>query len=146
MNASPASPRPGWFRVVAIVLLLWNLLGLWMFWSQYNMTAAQIAALPQQQQALWNAMPSWMWAVYGIAVVSGALGALALLLRKRIAFPFFVLSLVAVVVQFAQVFFPGGAVELLGAGMALPMPAFITAIALFEVWVARRAIARGWIG
>ena len=36
--------------------------------------------------------------------------------------------------------------EVSGAAGQMPMPAFITAIALFEVWVSRRAIARGWIG
>lgn len=145
MDNVPVSARPGWFRIAAIVFLLWNLLGIYMFWSQHSMTPEQIAALTPGQQQLWNSMPSWMWVVYGIAVFSGALGALMLLLNKRLALPFFALSLIAVVVQFAQAFFPGGAVEVLGAGMALPMPLFIIAVAVLEVWVTRKAIARGWI-
>jgi hypothetical protein len=31
------------------------------------------------------------------------------------------------------------------AAAALPMPAFIVAVAVLEVWVARKAIARAWI-
>jgi hypothetical protein len=110
------------------------------------MTPEQIAALPAGQQQLWNAMPAWMWIVYGVAVVSGALGAVMLLLNKRVAMPLFALSLLAIVVQFAQAFLPGGAVEVLGAGAALPMPAVITLVGVLQVWVARKAIARGWIG
>jgi hypothetical protein len=146
MEKVSASARPGWFRIAAIVFLLWNLFGCYMFWSQYSMTPEQIAALPAGQQQLWNAMPAWMWIVYGVAVVSGALGAVMLLLNKRVAMPLFALSLLAIVVQFAQAFLPGGAVEVLGAGAALPMPAVITLVGVLQVWVARKAIARGWIG
>ena len=144
-SSSVVSARPGWFRIVAILFLLWNLLGVYMFWSQYTMTPAQIAALTPEQQTLWNNMPSWMWLVYGVAVISGALGALMLLMGKRLALPLFLVSLVAIIIQFAQVFFPGGALELMGAAMALPMPAFIAAVALLQVWFSRKAIARGWI-
>lgn len=146
MDNVSVSTRPGWFRIAAIVFLLWNLFGIYMFWTQRSMTPEQIAALTPGQQQLWNAMPAWMWIVYGVAVFSGALGALMLLMNKRMALPLFALSLLAVVVQFAQVFFPGGAVEVLGAGAALPMPLCITAVAVLEVWVARKAIARHWIG
>jgi hypothetical protein len=146
MEKVSASARPGWFRIAAIVFLLWNLFGCYMFWSQYSMTPEQIAALPAGQQQLWNAMPAWMWIVYGVAVVSGALGAVMLLLNKRVAMPLFVVSLLAIVAQFAQAFLPGGAVEVLGAGAALPMPAVITLVGVLQVWVARKAIARGWIG
>lgn len=145
MNTASAAPRPGSFRVVAIVLLLWNLFGVYMFHMQYNMPPDAIAALPDGQRTLWENMPSWMWGVYGVAVVSGALGALLLLLGKRAALPLFWVSLVAIVVQFAQVFFPGGALELLGPAMALPMPALIALVALFQVWYTRRARGRGWL-
>ena len=145
MDNTPVSARPGWFRIAAIVFLLWNLFGCYMFWSQYSMTPEQIAALPAGQQQLWNAMPAWMWVVYGIAVFSGALGALMLLLNKRAAWPLFALSLLAIIVQFAQAFLPGGAVEVLGAGAALPMPAFITLVGVLQAWLSRKAIARGWI-
>ena len=145
MNATPSAAPPGWFRVVSILLLLWNLFGIFMFYTQYTMTPTQIGALTPEQQQLWNNMPAWMWVVYGAAVFAGALGALLLLLRKRASLALFWVSLVAIVVQFAQVFFPGGALELMGPAMALPMPAFIAAVAIVQVWLARKAIARGWV-
>jgi hypothetical protein len=145
MEKVSASARPGWFRIAAIVFLLWNLFGCYMFWTQYSMTPKQIAALPAGQQQLWNAMPAWMWIIYGVAVVSGALGAVMLLLNKRAAMPLFGVSLIAIVVQFAQAFLPGGAVQVLGAGAALPMPAVITLVGVLQVWLSRKAIARGWI-
>jgi hypothetical protein len=147
MNAVASSAsRPGWFRVVAVLFLLWNLLGVWMFYSQYTMSPDQLAALPEGQQTLWKNMPAWAWVAYGVAVVGGALGALMLLMGKRVALPLFWVSLVAVLAQFSQVFFPGGALEVLGPAMALPMPVSIAVVAALQVWVARKAIARGWIG
>ena len=76
MENTSVSARPGWFRIAGILFLLWNLFGCYMFWSQYSMTPEQIAALPAGQQQLWNTMPAWAWVVYGVAVVSGALGAI----------------------------------------------------------------------
>jgi len=146
MENVSVSTRPGWFRIAGILFLLWNLFGCYMFWTQYSMTPEQIAALPAGQQQLWNAMPAWMWAVYGIAVVSGALGAVMSLLNKRAAMPLFVVSLLAIIVQFAQAFLPGGAVQVLGAAAALPMPAFIALVGVLQVWLSRKAIARGWLG
>ena len=144
-SPSHASARPAWFRIVAIVFLLWNLIGVYMCWTQYTMTPEQIAALTPGQQQLWNTMPAWMWVVYAVAVLSGALGALMLVLHKRLALPLFIVSLLAIVVQYAQAFLPGGAVDVLGAAMALPMPAFIAAVAVVQVWVTRKGIARGWV-
>ncbi len=146
MNARGYSPVPGWFRIVAIVLLLWNLFGVWSLWSQYTMTPEAIAALPDAQRTVWQAMPAWLWIVYALGVVGGTLGALLLLLRKRASATLFLLSLVAVVVQFGYVLFPAGGLATLGATQALPMPVVIIAVAAFSLWLARRAIARGWIG
>ena len=145
MENTSVSARPGWFRIAGILFLLWNLFGCYMFWSQYSMTPGQIAALPAGQQQLWNTMPAWAWVVYGVAVVSGALGAILLLMNKRAARPLFVVSLLAIIVQFTQAFLPGGAVEVLGAAVALPMPAVITLVGVLQVWLSRKAIARGWI-
>ena len=145
MNTTPTAARPGWFRIVAVLLLLWNLFGLWMFWSQYTMSPAQLAALPEAQRGLFEAMPAWAWVAYGVAVVSGSLGALLLLLGRRLALPLFWISLLAVIVQFAQAFGPGGAVQALGAAAALPVPITIVLIAILQIWLARKGIARGWV-
>lgn len=146
MNTTLPATRPGWFRVVAVLLLLWNLLGLWMCYSQYTMSPDDLARLPEAQRQLMEASPAWLWIAYAVAVVAGSLGALMLVLHKRAALSLLWVSLVAVVVQFGYWLFPGGAMELLGAAAALPMPIMVTVIALLQVWLARKGIARGWIG
>ncbi len=144
MNTT-TSARPGWFRTVAVLLLLWNLFGLWMFWSQYTISPAGLAALPEAQRGLLEAMPAWAWIAYGAAVVAGSLGALLLVLGRRLALPLFWISLAAVIVQFVQAFGPGGAVQALGAAAALPVPIAIVVIAIVQIVLTRKGIARGWV-
>jgi len=145
MNAAVAAGIPGWFRVVGVLALLWNLFGLAMFYLSVTMTPEQLAQLPAAQREVTEGYPTWLWAVYGLAVVTGTLGSLLLLTRRKLALPVFWLSLVAVVVLFAYSLFPGRMLELMGAAQALPMPVTVTVVALLLVWLSRKAIARGWM-
>ena len=144
MNA-PVEKRPGWFLVVAVLALLWNLLGLAMAWMQYSMTPDQLAQLPEAQRTLHEAFPAWLWVVDFVAVLAGTLGSILLLMGKRLALPVFWVSLVAVVVLFGYCLFPGGMIEVLGAAQALPMPVLVILVAVLLVWFTRRSIARGWL-
>ena len=146
MNAAVAAGIPGWFRVVGVLALLWNLFGLAMFYLSVTMTPEQLAQLPAAQREVTEGYPTWLWVVYGVAVVTGTLGSLVLLLRRKLALPVFWLSLAAVVVLFAYALFPGRMLELMGAAQALPMPVTVTVVAVLLVWFSRKAIARGWIG
>ena len=78
---------PGWFWVVSVLGLLWNLVGLSMFYMQMAMTPEAAAALPPEQQQIHAAMPTVAYAFFGIAVIAGVLGSLGLLLRRRWAAP-----------------------------------------------------------
>ncbi len=144
MNAS-AMRRPAWFRIVAVLALLWNLFGLAMAWMQYSMTPDQLAQLSEAQRTLHAAFPGWLWAVDFVAVIAGTLGSVLLLTGRRLALSMFWVSLVAVVVLFGYCLFPGRMIELLGAAQALPMPVLVTVVAALLVWFARRAVVRGWL-
>lgn len=145
MNATPSAARPAWFRFAAALLLLWNLFGLWTFWSQYSLSPERLAALPEAQRALFEAMPAWAWIAYGAAVAAGTVGAALLSLGRRLALPLFWVALAALLVQFGHAFGPGRAIQALGAAAALPLPIVVVAVAIAQVWLARRAIGRGWI-
>jgi hypothetical protein len=136
---------PAWFWIVAVLALLWNLVGVAMAYMQYSMTPEQLAQLPEAQRTLHQAMPSWLWVVDGVAVIAGTLGSILLLMRNRLALPVFWMSLAAIVVLFGYCLFPGRMLEVLGAAQALPMPILVTAIGLLLVWFARKSIARGWL-
>ena len=74
-------------------------------------------------------------------VVCWPLALLALVLWPVV----WLVSLVAVVVQFGYTLFGMDAIGLLGPGMALPFPIVIVAFAVFLLWFARYARRHGWI-
>ena len=139
-----ATSVPASFRVVSILALLWNLLGVAMFFLQTGMTAEDIAALPEAQRVVYEAMPSWLAVFYGLSVFAGALGSLGLVLRRRWAMPLFAVSLAAVLVQMSAIYALTPAWQASGAS-GLPMTLVIVGIAVFLFWYARRASKRGWL-
>ncbi len=140
-----AVQRPMWFWVVSVLGLLWNLVGLSMFYMQMTLTADAVAALPPEQQQIHAAMPAIAYAFFGIAVVAGVLGSLGLLLKRRWAVPLLLLSLLGVVAQMATAYATTPVWALTGAGGAVfPL---VLVVACLLLWLfARKAAARGWIG
>ncbi|WP_321324146.1 hypothetical protein [uncultured Parasphingorhabdus sp.] len=136
---------PVWFWAVAVVAVLWNAIGLLAYFQQIMMSAEQFAALPQVEQDLMSMQPFWVTAAFAIAVFSGFAAALALLLRKRIAVRLFLLSLLAVLVQFSSHFILDGYSEFV-AGQGWTMPILILAcaagFALFSLRAEKNGLLR----
>lgn len=139
-----ATNPTGAFRAISILALAWNLIGVTMFFLQTGLTPEQVAAMPEEQRVVYEAMPGWLAVVYGVSVFAGALGSLGLLLRRRWALPLFAISLASVLVQMIAIYALTPAWQASGAS-GLPMTFVITGIAAFLLWYARRASARGWL-
>jgi hypothetical protein len=135
---------PTWFKVVAVLALLWNLLGCFAFFSDLRLTPDDLARLPEAQQALYAARPGWALAATAIAVFGGALGSIGLLLRKKWALPVFVLSLLGIVVQDLGLFLLADGARLAGA-VAVMMQAVVLAVGIGLVMLSRKGISRGWL-
>lgn len=134
---------PRSLRWIAIVLLVWNLIGVVMFVSQWRMDAHDIAALPSTQQFLWTHMTARVWIAYATAVTTGTLGALSLWRQRKAAVPLFALSLIALIVQFTNpVLLETAARE--GYGL-MAFPVFLIVVGAVQVWLARRLQGKGWL-
>jgi hypothetical protein len=98
MASTTSTPQPlaGWFKWAAIASLLWMLLGCGMYLFEVTLDPA---TLPADQRSMIEAIPSWMWAAFAIAVWVGLAGALLLVLRNKLAVPLLTISLVAMLVQ-----------------------------------------------
>jgi hypothetical protein len=135
---------PKWFRPVAIVALIWNLIGCAAYLSDMMITPEAVAQMSPEQQALYNSRAAWAVSATAIAVWGGALGCLGLILCKRWAVPLLLASLAGVIVQDLGLFALSSAAAQTGAG-ALILQGLVLVIAVALVQLARRASASGWL-
>jgi ribose/xylose/arabinose/galactoside ABC-type transport system permease subunit len=88
--------------VIGIIALLWNAIGAFDYLMTQTRNAAYMSAFPPEQLAWFYGLPAWVVAAWAIAVWGGVLGSILLLLRRRLAVPVFLASLVAMVVTTFQ--------------------------------------------
>ena len=129
--------------VVAVVLFIWNVLGVMAYIMQVTMSPEVMAALPDAQRELYENTPAWATAAFAVAVNFGALGCILLLLKRNLAGLFLQLSLAGVVVQMFHSFFMSKSFEVYGPG-GLVMPVMVIVIAIYLVTLAAKAKAHRW--
>jgi hypothetical protein len=135
---------PKWLLPVAIAALLWNLMGCAAYLMDAMATPEDVAKLSAAEQAMYASRPGWSVAGTAIAVWGGALGCLALILRKRWALPLLILSLLGVIVQDIWMF--GISAEGRTAGSTVfALQGLVMVIAVALVWLANMASRKGWL-
>lgn len=145
---------PKWFMSVAVVAVLWNLMGLMAFSAsvaiQFATTESMatedltITNLPDAQRELLQSTPTWATAAFAVAVICGTAGSLLLSFKKKAAVAVLWLSLLGVLVQNTHGFFMSKTLEVYGPqSVVLPIVVVVVAIAL--VVVATRADREGWL-
>lgn len=136
---------PAYFWVVGVILLLWGLAGLAAFYGQVTLDAKALAAMSDYDRALLTRLPRWLNIDYGIATIAGVLGSVALLLRSRHARLFYLVSLIAVIVQFGYMLGATDLIVVKGLLVAAGFPVFIAVMGVVQLWFARVAAGRGWL-
>ena len=130
------------FWVIAIVALVWNIFGVLAYLGQAFMTEETLKMLPTAEQELYAATPSWVTAAFAIAVWFGLLGAIALLIKKRFAYPLFLLSLLGVIGQQVYSYFLSDTLEVYGS-QAIIMPVIVLILSIVFVWYSKKSIQEG---
>lgn len=128
------------FWLIAVVLLIWNVMGCINFFVQMN--PDMLAAYRESERAIIEGRPIWATGAFALAVFGGAFGCLLLLLRKSAAYYLFIASLPGVIVTMIHTLGAGidfGAGEILG---IIIMP-FV--VAVFLIWYSKHAESRGWL-
>jgi len=129
-----------YFKLIAGLALVWNLMGVMAFIGQMFTTPEMIAEMPQAEQDLYNSTPMWATIAFAFAVVGGALGCLALLMKKAVAEQLLLLSLLGVLAQMFNAFFLSNSFEVYGSGGTI-MPIMVVVIAIALVIWAKSLIA-----
>ncbi len=133
------------FWIIGALALAWNLIGVATYLMSVTMSPEGLAAMPEAERALHTSVPAWVTSAYAIAVFSGTLACVALLMRKAWAVPVFLLSLVAIIVQMGYGLFGTEMLAVQG-GTAAILPVLLISVAIYLVSFSRSAKDRGWIG
>jgi hypothetical protein len=135
---------PRWFKPVALVALLWNLLGCFAYLSDVMLTPEDVAKLSVAQQALYASRPAWSVAGTALAVWGGALGCIGLMVGKRWSIPLLLMSLGGVMVQDIALFGLTAAASQAGP-VVIALQGLVLVVAVALVALGRMAGARGWL-
>ena len=132
------------FWVISSIALVWNLMGVFNYLDQAFMTDKVLETLPKEQQILYQDVPAWVTAAFAIAVFSGTLGSLLLLLKKKIATTFFIISFLGIVGQMSYGLLIDQNSESFGP-MGIAMPIMIIAFGGYLIWYSRKANEHRWL-
>lgn len=145
MSEIPNSELPTSFWIIGGVFMLWNFLGLTIYYDQVTMSPQAMAeAFTLAQQAFLENMPLWATSAYGIAVTAGVIASLLLLVRNALALPVFIVSFAGVLVQNLNSFVVSDGLAVWGSS-ALYLPTIVVVLCIAEIWYSRSAKAKGWI-
>ena len=138
------STPPTLYYILAVVLLVWNAMGLFAFFGQLSMGEEHLATLSEAERSMYENMPFWVIVAFAMAVFGGTLGCVGLLLKRSWAKTMFIVSLIGIVVQMIYNLFIGGTMDVYGPG-ALIMPIMVLIIGIFLVWFAGYSNRKGWL-
>ena len=134
----------GLFWIISSMALVWNLMGVFNYLTQAFMTNEVLASLPEDQQLLYEDVPAWVTAAFATAVFSGTLGAILLLLKKKVASTFFILSFVGIIIQMTYGLMISENTNSYGP-LGLLMPLMIIAIGGYLIWYSKKATEHRWL-
>lgn len=143
-DTSPAitaarTPRHVW--AVGAVALLWNAIGAMDYVMTQTRNEGYMAQFTPEQLEYFYAFPSWVVASWALSVWGGVLGSILLLMRRRLAEPVFLVSLVMLVLTTIHNFVLSNGAEIFADTFSrvFMFVIFVGAVALY---VYSRAMAR----
>lgn len=146
MNDTKMSAHPGrtpvhlW--VVAILALLWNAVGAFDYVATQMRLEGYMSQFTQEQLDYFYGFPAWAVAAWAVAVWFAVFGSVALLLRRRLAYPLFTASLVAMLVSTVHSFALSEGAQMMGSGGVI-FSGLIVLIGILLVWYSKAMAERG---
>ncbi|HSH74336.1 MAG TPA: hypothetical protein VLA09_01430 [Longimicrobiales bacterium] len=126
--------------VVGVLGLLWDSVGAFDYLMTQMRNESYMSRFTAEQLEFFYGFPSWVVALWALAVWGGLLGTLLLLLRRRMAVPVLLGSFLAMIGTSIHNFLLSNGLQVMGGGGA----AFSAVIFVFAsgLWLYARAMAR----
>ena len=129
---------------VGVIAVLFNGIGVFDYVMSMTQGAAYMAraGMTPAQIAHYQEMPGWMTVVWTIGVWGAMLGSVLILLRKKLAFPVFAVSLAAFLVSLLYTYGLTDGGRIMGAPMATASVVIATLLLIF-MWYSWLMTQRG---
>jgi len=135
------TPMTHW--LIAGAALIWNLFGFMIYLMTVRATPEQMAQQYNAAEiAFMDAVPAWATSANAIAVTAGVLACVFLLLRKSLALPLFIASLIALLAQDLYSFILEDVVSVFGM-VPVYIQGTVLVIAIGLIFYTRGAKSRG---
>jgi magnesium-transporting ATPase (P-type) len=137
------SPQPlaGWYTIGAIASLLFMIAACAMYGFH---VATNPQSLPVDQRTVFEAEPLWVTSAFGLGALAGLAGSTMLVLRRRLAQPLMLISLVAMLAWLAGLLLVPGLRDLVTTN-DIAVAVIVAAISWTIFWFARHSNQRGWL-
>jgi len=136
--------KPGMaFWIIGVVALIWNGMGVNAYLQYAFKTEASIAGLNVEQIALMEGMPMWYTALFALAVFAGLIGSVMLLMRKRMAVSFFIVSFMCATINQVYWLFGTDATDVFREMMPYLMPILVIVFSAFLAWYSKNQKGKG---
>jgi hypothetical protein len=129
-QGTPTGRRPWHLWVIGIVAVLWNAIGAFDYVMTQTKNEAYMGQFTPEQLDYFYGLPAWVVAFWAIAVWGGLLGAVLLLLRKRLAVWVFLISLVCMVTTTFHNYVLSNGMEIAGGASEVAFTAIIFLVGL----------------
>jgi hypothetical protein len=139
MSGAQVAKTPVHLWIVGILALLWSLMGAVDYIMTQTENEAYMSKFTPEQLEFFYGYPTWLVAIWAVAVWGGVLGAILLLMRRKFAFPVLLVSFLCMVVTTIHNYGFAGAAEIVGGvGIVFGVLVFVVAFALV-IYVRRMA-------
>jgi len=139
-DAAITHRTPWHLWLVGVLGLLWNSVGAYDYLMTQTRNESYMSRFTPEQLDFFYGFPSWVVAFWALAVWGGVLGALLLLLRRRLSAPVLLVSFLAVIVTSIHNFLLSNGLEVMGpVGAGFSALIFVIALGL---WLYARAMAQ----
>ena len=138
LNGKP----PSSFYIIGAVFLVWNVIGFMFYLQQAMMTPENVPeGVDAAMLEFMAATPVWATSAYAIAVNVGMLASVLLLMRKSVAMPLFVVSLIGALILDLDSFVLRDVVAIWGSG-AYVVPCAVIIVGVIQIWYSRSVANR----
>lgn len=100
---SNGSNRPIWLWLAGGLGVLWNAYGLYQFIASFSQTKASLMAIGMTatQADLYLSLPGWISVAFGVGVVGGLVGSVALLMKSARTIAIYGISMAGYIILFS---------------------------------------------